>query len=189
MCEKHRILRILYHIPSKCGIPIFKFFSKNRPFPVIKAKYPVRPSLQTPGTGKAKHGFQRKRGRVIPWDGDETAPLRPAGQHIGKPAQAAAEVWTSQQFRSQRLPLLPAPLLKGAVLPGGWVPMGPSTVWKTGGGFAGSRSPAPERRCGGSPAPPPPRRTTAPPAPRQETEKAVYRVSGATVSSPAACSS
>ena len=61
---------------------------------------------QTPGTGKAKHGFQRKRGRVIPWDGDETAPLRPAGQHIGKPAQAAAEVWTSQQFRSQRLPLL-----------------------------------------------------------------------------------
>ena len=60
-----------------------------------------------PGTGKTEHGLQRKRGRVIPWDGDETAPLRPAGQHIGKPAQAAAEVWTSQQFRSQRLPLLP----------------------------------------------------------------------------------
>ena len=29
MCEKHRILRILYHIPSKCGIPIFKFFQKT----------------------------------------------------------------------------------------------------------------------------------------------------------------
>ena len=29
MCGKHRILRILYHIPSKCGIPIFKFFQKT----------------------------------------------------------------------------------------------------------------------------------------------------------------
>ena len=29
MCEKHRILRIFYHIPSKCGIPIFKFFQKT----------------------------------------------------------------------------------------------------------------------------------------------------------------
>ena len=72
--------------------PYFQVFSKNRPFPVIKAKYPVRPSLQTPGTGKAKHGFQRKRGRVIPWDGDETAPLRPAGQHIGKPTGHIIEI-------------------------------------------------------------------------------------------------
>ena len=29
MCGKYRILRILYHIPSKCGIPIFKFFQKT----------------------------------------------------------------------------------------------------------------------------------------------------------------
>ena len=189
MCEKHRILRILYHIPSKCGIPIFKFFQKTghsrsskrntqyaRP---CKRRERAKQNMASRGKGAAS-----SRG---------TAMRRPrsgaAGQHIGKPAQAAAEVWTSQQFRSQRFPVLPAPLLKGAVLPGGWVPTGLSTVWKTGGGFAGSHSPVPERRYGDSLSPPPPTRTTAPPAPGQETEKAVYNASGVTVSSPTACSS
>ncbi len=162
--------------------PYFQVFSKNRPFQVIKAKYPVRPSLQTPGTGKAKHGFQRKRGRVIPWDGDETAPLRPAGQHIGKPAQAAAEVWTSQQFRSQRFPVLPL-FLKGAVLPGVMDPMGSVNRLETGGEFANSHSPVPERRCGDS-CSPTAQAHHSPPGPGRRREKAVYRASGVTVTSP-----
>ena len=134
------------------------------------------PSLQTPGTGKAEHGFQRKGGTRHP-----VGPADPDGPCSSR------QVSTSEQPRPsgsggmdfaavpslQRRPSAPAPLLRGRSSPRRHaVPDGSVSRLENRRRICrqpvlqGSRTPMRQL----SPAPPPPRRTTALSRPAAGTE-------------------
>ena len=174
----------MYHISSKCGIPIFKF-SKNKPIPGHQRKYPVRPSCKRRERGKAKHGFQRKRGRVIPWDGDVDGPA-PTGRSAHRKTRSSG---SGMDFSAVPVsaPLLPL-FSKGRSSPRRMGPNGSVNRLENRRRICRQPFSLQNADTGDSPLPHRPRTTALPP--RQETKKAVYNASGVTAQFPlTVCSS
>ena len=188
MCEKHRILRILYHIPSKCGIPIFKFFQKTG--------HSRSSKRNTQYARPRKRREQAKQNMASSGKGAASS----RGTAMRRP-RSGRQVSTSESppKRQRRYGLLSSSGLSGSQCSRS-SPKGRSSPRRMGPNgsvnrlenrrricrqpFSGSRTPI--RRF---PVSPTAHAHHSPSRPRQETEKAVYYASGVTVSSPTVCSS
>ena len=183
MCEKHRILRILYHIPSKCGIPIFKFFQKTghsrsskrntqyaRP---CKRRERAKQNMASRGKGAASsRGTAMRRPRSGRQVSTSENPLKRQRRYGLRSSSGLSGSHCSRSSPKGRS----SPRRMG---PNGSVNRLENRRRICRQPFSGSRTPI--RRF---PVSPTAHAHHSPSRPRQETEKAVYRASGATDTCP-----